>query len=131
MKLLQLINAERALGTLGNTKGLSSITAYRISKNIKAILEEIKTYNDTRTKMCEEYADKDKEGKPIIKDNKYIMSTEKEIQLNEELGKLLNEDVDIQIKKVSLVDINKAGLSPLELDSIEFMLDLEEDKEEK
>jgi len=128
MKLLQLINAERALGTLGNTKGLSSITAYRISKNIKAILEEIKTYNDTRTKMCEEYADKDKEGKPIIKDNKYIMSTEKEIQLNEELGKLLNEDVDIQIKKVSLVDINKAGLSPLELDSIEFMIDFEEEE---
>ena len=128
MKLLQLINAERALGTLGNTKGLSSITAYRISKNIKSILEEIKTYNDTRTKMCEEYADKDKEGKPIIKDNKYIMSTEKEIQLNEELGKLLDEDVDIQIKKVSLEDINKAGLSPLELDSIEFMLDFEEEK---
>ena len=128
MKLLQLINAERALGTLGNTKGLSSITAYRISKNIKSILEEIKTYNDTRTKMCEEYADKDKEGKPIIKDNKYIMSTEKEIQLNEELGKLLDEDVDIQIKKDTLADINKAGLSPLELDSIEFMLDFEEEK---
>ena len=102
MKLLQLINAERALGTLGNTKGLSSITAYRISKNIKSILEEIKTYNDTRTKMCEEYADKAKDGKPIIKDNKYIMST--------------------------LEDINKAGLSPLELDSIEFMLDFEEEK---
>lgn len=128
MKLLQLINAERALGTLGNTKGLSSITAYRISKNIKAILEEIKTYNDTRTKMCEEYADKAKDGKPIIKDNKYIMSTEKEIKLNEELGKLLDEDVDIQIKKVTLEDINKAGLSPLELDSIEFMLDFEEEK---
>lgn len=128
MKLLQLINAERALGTLGNTKGLSSITAYRISKNIKSILEEIKTYNDTRTKMCEEYADKAKDGKPIIKDNKYIMSTEKEIKLNEELGKLLNEDVDIQIKKVSLEDINKAGLSPLELDSIEFMIDFEEEE---
>lgn len=128
MKLLQLINAERALGTLGNTKGLSSITAYRISKNIKSILEEIKTYNDTRTKMCEEYADKAKDGKPIIKDNKYIMSTEKEIKLNEELGKLLDEDVDIQIKKVTLEDINKAGLSPLELDSIEFMLDFEEEK---
>ncbi len=128
MKLLRLINAERALGTLGNTKGLSSITAYRISKNIKAVLEEIKAYNDTRTKTCEEYADKDKEGKPIIKDNKYIMSTEKEVQLNDELGKLLNEDVDIQIKKIKLNDIDKAGLSPMELDSIEFMIDFEEEK---
>lgn len=128
LKMRTLVMCESALRTLGNTKGLSSITAYRISKNIKSILEEIKTYNDTRTKMCEEYADKDTEGKPIIKDNKYIMSTEKEIQLNEELGKLLNEDVDIQIKKVTLADINKAGLSPLELDSIEFMLDFEEEK---
>jgi len=128
MKLLQLINAQSALYALGNAKGLSSITAYRISKNIKAIFEEIKAYNDTRIKMCEEYADKDKEGKVVIKDNKYAMPKEKDIQLNEELGKLLDEDVDIQIKKVTLADINKAGLSPLELDSIEFMLDFEEEK---
>lgn len=128
MKLLQLINAERALGTLGNTKGLSSITAYRISKNIKSILEEIKTYNDTHTKMCEEYADKAKDGKPIIKNHKYSMPIEKEIEVNKQLNQLLDEDVDIQIKKVTLADINKAGLSPLELDSIEFMLDFEEEK---
>lgn len=126
LKIRTLVMCERALGTLGNTKGLSSITAYRISKNIKAISKEITDYNDARTKICEEYADKDIEGKPIIKDNKYIMSTEKEIQLNGEIGKLLNEEVDIQIKKVTLDDIDKAGLSPMELDSIEFMIDFEE-----
>lgn len=128
MKLLQLINAENALGTLGNAKGLSSVTAYRISKNIKNILDEIKTYNETRTKMCTEYADKDKDGKPVIKDNRYCMSKENEVKLNEELGKLLDETVDINIKKVTLEDIDKVGLSPLELDSIEFMLEFVEGK---
>ncbi len=128
LKMRTLVMCESALRTLGNTKGLSSITAYRISKNIKAILEEIKTYNDTYTKICEEYVDKDKDGKPIIKDNKYSMPLEKEIEVNKQLNQLLDEDVDIQIKKVTLADINKAGLSPLELDSIEFMLDFEEEK---
>ena len=127
MKLLQLINAEKALYRLGNTKGLSSITAYRISKNIKAISEELKTYNNTRTKLCEEYADKDKDGKPVIEDNKYHIPVESSIELNKQLEQLLNETVDIKIKKVSLEDIDEAGLSPLELDSIEFMLELMED----
>lgn len=128
MKLLQLINAENALSHLGNAKGLSSVTAYRISKNIKTIFEEIKSYNDTRTKICIEYADKDNDGKPVIKNNRYCISRENEIKLNEELSKLLNEDADINIKKVTLEDIDKVGLSPLELDSIEFMIDLKEER---
>ena len=32
-------------------------------------------------------------------------------------------EVDIDIKKIKLEDIDKAGLSPFQIESIEFMLD--------
>ena len=44
MKLIELLNAQNALGTLNNTRGLSAVTAYRVAKNIKVINNELKTY---------------------------------------------------------------------------------------
>lgn len=131
MKLGVLINSKNTLSILGNTKGLKSTVAYRILKNIKAVNAEIKAYDETRTKVCEEYANKNDEGKAIIKDNKYDISSDNLIKVNEELDKLINEEVDIDIKKIKLEDIDKVGLSALEISSIEFMLDLKENKEEK
>lgn len=118
------------LEILGSTKGLSSVTAYRISKNIKAITEEEKTYQDTRIKMCKEYANKDEKGEPILKDNKYDIPDDKLKEFDDELKKLLDEEVDIEIKKLSLEEIDKVGLSAFDLSNIEFMLDLE-NKEDK
>ena len=68
MKLLEIINSQSTLAELNNCKGLSSVTAYRIAKNIKVIDEELKVYNDQRVKLLEELANKDEEGKPIIKE---------------------------------------------------------------
>ena len=39
LTIKKLLNGKAALITLGNTKGLSSVIAYRIAKNIKAIDE--------------------------------------------------------------------------------------------
>lgn len=131
LKLLQLLNAQEALKALGDTKGLSSVVAYRISKNIKAVNEELKNYDETYKRLCEERAKKDDEGKPIIKDNKYSLSDDDLKEITEELNKLVNEEIDIDIKKVKLESIDKAGLSPFQIELVEFMLDLEENKEEE
>lgn len=121
-------NIPSVLEILGSTKGLSSVTAYRISKNIKVITEEEKTYQDTRIKLCKEYAEKDDKGEPIvIDDKKYDISAENLKKFNKELNNLLEEEIDIEIKKLSLHEIDRVGLSAFELNSIEFMLNLEEE----
>lgn len=133
LKLKDLINAERIFATLNMTRGFSSVVAYRISKTVKDVSKELKEYEAQRIKLCEEYAKKDDEGKPIIipdpetGKSSYDISAEDLIKVNNELNNLQEETVDINIKKVTLEDIDKAGLAPLELELIEFMLDLEEE----
>lgn len=127
MKLSQLLNAQEALGTLGHAQGLSSVVAYRISKNIKAINLEIKEYDEARRKLCEEKTNKDEEGKPIIIDGRYDLTEEALKEVNNELEELLNEELDITIKQLTLEEIDRAGLSAFQIDSIDFMI---EDKEE-
>lgn len=126
LKLIKLLNAQEGLQALANTKGLSSVVAYRIAKNVKALDEELNTYEETRKKLVEEKANKDEEGKPIIKDDKYDLTNKALKEVNKELNALLEEEVDIDIKELSLIDIDKAGLSALELSSIDFMIREEE-----
>ena len=104
---------------------MSSVVAFRIGKNIKAIEGEVKVFDDVRTKLLEEAANKDENGKPIIdKDtNQYNVPVDKLEALEKEIKKLQNEEVKVDIKKLSLDDVEKADLSPRELMSIEYMLE--------
>lgn len=127
LKLEALLGAEQALSVLNVTRGLPAVVAYRITKTVKAVSKELTEYEENRKKLCEEYAKKDEDGKPVIKDNVYDIAEEDLKKINEELKKLREETVEIPVKKISLDDINRAELAPVQLESIEFMLDLEED----
>lgn len=127
MKLLDILNSQSTLTELNNCKGLSSVTAYRIAKNIKLVNEELKVYNDQRIKLLENLANKDKDGKPIIKEDdgmqEYDLTDENKLKLQEEVNKLLEEEINMDIKKVSLEQLDGAGLSPAQLSTIEYMLE--------
>ena len=86
MKIKDILNSKNVLVKLNNTAGMSSIVAYRVGKNIKLLDDELKPYDDARTKVL--------------------------------------EDINIDIRKVTVEDINKAELTPRELMSIEFMLEV-------
>ena len=66
MKIKDILNSRNVLIKLNNTAGMSSVVAYRVGKNIKLLDDELKPYDDARTKVLEEAANKDKDGKAII-----------------------------------------------------------------
>lgn len=125
MVIKDILDSMEALNKLNNTHGMSSVVAFRIGKNIKAIEGEVKVFDDVRTKLLEEAANKDENGKPIIdKDtNQYDVPSDKLEALEKEIKKLQNEEVKVDIKKLSLDDVEKADLSPREIMSIEYMLE--------
>lgn len=125
IKLGILLDSQGTLADLNQTRGLKSVTAYRISKNVKAVTEEFKTYEEHRTNLCKKYANKDKDGNPIIKEGgNYDIPEENLEKFLEELKELHEEMVEIPIRKVKLEEID-IGLSPAQMESIEYMLDLE------
>ena len=125
MVIKDILDSMEALNKLNNAHGMSSVVAFRIGKNIKAIEGEVKVFDDVRTKLLEEFANKDENGKPIIdKDtHQYDVPSDKLEALEKEIKKLQNEEVKVDIKKLSLDDVEKADLSPRELMSIEYMLE--------
>lgn len=129
LTLETIVKANGPLEQLASTRGMKSIVAYRISKNYNAVKKEAEQYDITRIKLLEEHAKKDKEGKPVIKDNIYVIDDEQMEIVDKELNELKKETIDIDIKKVTLEDIENAGLAPIELEFIEFMIEIEEEEE--
>ena len=102
MIIKDILDSMEALNKLNNAHGMSSVVAFRIGKNIKAIEGEVKVFDDVRTKLLEESANKDENGKPIIdKDtNQYDVPSDKLEALEKEIKKLQNEEVKVDIKKL-------------------------------
>lgn len=128
LSINELNKAIMPLTQLANTRGMKSITAYRIAKNYKAIKKETDDYEKIRIKLLEEHSNKDDDGNAIIKDNAYDVIDGHMDIINKELNELMGEEIELDIKKVSLDDIEVAGLAPIELEHLEFMIDFEEEE---
>ncbi len=113
-----------------------------IEKNLESLLETVKPsqrfmlYEQARIALLKKYADKDAEGKPMIRDKVFVIKGNKEkfeaeleeLQSNysdilEEAKsknsiteKILDEEADIELKKINLVDIPDRILSPREME---------------
>ena len=126
IKLGNLIKSRKTCNELKNLKGLDSITAYRIAKNIQEIQKELSIFDEQSVNLLNKYCERDKDNKPVIKEGLVsIADCNKEIYKNE-LKLLFEEDVEIKIKKISLKSISNVGLTPAEILSLEYMLDVEE-----
>ena len=74
--------------------------SYAIGRNRDAFAKEYQRYEAERIKMCEMFADKDADGKPIVENNNYQMTDEARQELNEALEEFRNTtEVDIEIYK--------------------------------
>lgn len=117
---------------------LPSKLSYAIVYNVEALQKEEERIEKEREKLCEQYSEKDEEGKPvminsIINGNKvkeYKMTEENEKLLNEEYNELLDMEVDIEIRTVKQELIERCEkverydiLSVSQLSALLFMLE--------
>lgn len=125
IKLGLLVKSKNALDKLNNTEGMDALTAYRISKNINGINRELDIYDEQRLKLLNEYCEKEN-GKPILENGMVTVVGEKYKKYESELSKIFDETVEISLKKIPIGTILNAGLSPAQIDSIEYMLECED-----
>lgn len=122
IKLGTLVKCRKALIKLNNTEGFDSVTAYRILKNARVIDNELKIYDEQQAKLIHMYCERDSKGTPVVKNGYYTIKDENRSKYEKEVHDLFNEDVEINIHKIDINLISKAGLSPAQLELIEFML---------
>jgi hypothetical protein len=78
---------------------------YAINRNIIILSEAAEAYNSAREKIIKEYAKKDSEGEPIVRDDRYVFEDEQ--AFNKDLEELLSIDTEVNLHTISEEDIEK------------------------
>jgi hypothetical protein len=117
MKNIDLFRLKEGLNDVSNLKGVKF--AYAVLKNKKIVEDEIallqksvemsvefQEYEKSRITLCEQFADKDSEGKPIINNNQYQI--ENKVEFNEVVEKLKKDNIkciEERVKQLNDYDI--------------------------
>ena len=128
MKLYQLIESKDSLKKLNTAEGLPFKTALSIAKDIKEIDEVLQVYENKRRELINKYGKKDDNGELIIKnDNIELIDHTAFVS---EFNALTMEDVDIEVKKIAIDDLeNVKNMTPNDINNISFLFKEEENKE--
>lgn len=138
MKMKEREARERfySLSGLGGLKVPSQLS-FAISYNLEKFQREDKRIEKERKKLCDQYADKNEDGTPVMVDSvingqktqEYKMSDENRKAFEEELKELLETEVDIEIRTVKEEVIERCEqidrydiLSVAQLFTLSFML---------
>lgn len=92
-KLHSIVNAREAMRKLAGQE-LPVQESYRVAKLIKAMNAEIAIYDEARIKLCEKYGE--------LAENKREYTILKGAEFNRELSSLLDMEVELDLKKVTL-----------------------------
>ena len=128
MKLYELLESKDSLKKLNTAEGLPFKTALYIAKDIKEIDEVLQVYENKRRELINKYGKKDDNGELIIKNNN-IELTDRTAFVSE-FNALTMEDVDIEVKKIAIDDLeNVKNMTPNDINNISFLFKEEENKE--
>jgi len=112
-----------AAPTIQKLNGISlpAKVSYNIARNLKKIQHELEPFEKARVELVRKYGNDDGEGKLVVKE-------ESMEEFYKEMGGLLEEEIEVDIRPISIDGLNKIELSPGELQLIDFMFD--DNKEE-
>ena len=120
--MIDLLNSMESLQKIGEMEFIGSF-AYKLSKALKQISNELETYNQARQKMLNQYGEKDQKGNLKIRENDSITILPDKIQTyNEEIQKLNNLDIELNIPYLDESDLDKLKLTPREMMNISWWI---------
>ena len=137
IKVMDIIVKTAQLNAIAGKK-MPIRMSYAVSKNREVFAKEVDKYETERIKLCNAYADKDADGKPVIaereengqKVSEYIFTKENREELEKALADFRDMEVHLAIQKINMKDLEKIdesdrfdALSPIELESLYFMID--------
>lgn len=123
IKNVVLSNSVSVLNKLSEMD-LDIVVACKLEENIIKFNENLQAYEKTRRKLIEKYADKDSEGKLIVKDNQYCFTNEEnKIKFIEEINKLDNLEKDLEFNLFKLDDFKGVRMTTLDYGRIKFMIE--------
>lgn len=103
---------EKYIGLLSLAKNVyPAVITSAIVDNLETLEKENELFERKRVQICENYANKDADGKPVKRNNTYDIPDESMEALEAEMKELREIEKDIPIKKISVNDFEKCETS--------------------
>lgn len=121
VKLNDILNSEETLKKLMDVS-MKGKVAYKLARIAREVDKESQLFSDERNKLIEKYAERDEEGnyKPNEDGQIYIdtKNLEKVGQFSNELSELLETEIEVNVEKLSLDDLDETGLTPKDFNKL-------------
>jgi len=130
-KLEQLIQASSvinnslsALQSLHFSEDLRASAGFRLTAIVKQIDEKMKVFNESRIKLCEKYAKKNKKGEfDLDEQGNFQFSDENKPQFQSEYEELVSQDVELIGSKLKRFDVADVKISAYKLSLLTFLFE--------
>lgn len=100
-------------------------TIYKIKKIEKKIKEEFAAFEDFRKSTAESLSEKGEDGKGLVEDNKYVISQENTILLNQKLNEMTNVEFELPCS-IDFEEIEKGDFKIKDVFILEDIIKLKE-----
>lgn len=121
VKLNDVLNSEETLKKLMDVP-MKGKVAYKIARIAREVDKESQLFNDGRNKLIEKYAERDEENNFILNNDGQayidIENSEKVEQFSNELKELLETEIEVNAEKLTLDDLDEAGLTPKDFNQL-------------
>ena len=105
-------------------KELPVKVSYALSKNIAKIEKELEIYNSERQKLLDKYCVKDENGQNKIDENNQLKIQEEYLKdWKKDIEELQNIELEIDIHKFKIDELNGYNMAPSELMVIDYMIE--------
>jgi uncharacterized membrane-anchored protein len=124
VKLKDAVESTDILRQLAGVK-LKGRAAFNVAKMLKQLEDELNLFNETRTKLIQQYADKDENGELKINPdtNEYMFSDENMNKFVEEINGVLNGEIEVNANKLRLEDLEDSDFTPVQMMALEAFVE--------
>lgn len=114
IKLKQIVDSEESLAVLLETK-IPVKTAYWLNRFVQKIQPELKNFSERRMELFKEFGEEDKEN------NKWSIKPENSEKFVEEITKVLDIEVDVEIDKFKIEDLGDAQIESKHIINLNYL----------
>lgn len=132
MTLSTLVTSEQSLGTLIG-QALPIRASFQISKIVRLAGAELQGYQESRKTLCEKYANKDADGRPIMlgpddkpvkegEPGRYDIPADNLEAFNKEHAELLTVEVAIPGQQIKVSELGDVRIAPAHIMALDWLL---------
>ena len=115
VEIREILNSAEIMQRLSKRPFKGKI-AFQIARILRYIDEELKSFNETRSKLIKIYGERNDAGELIIdENNNYKIQPDKIAKLNQEIEELLNTSIQINADKINISDIENEDFTPADI----------------